>query len=122
MFVGNAVRFFERKVHFRERSPCSEVLRIDLRKVGKRKSLRQPFDKPAWSHVSNNYLEQFLNSPTEHIKIPIELALAFTDSVSILWNLSEMDIQIAKKIAVFPFLGSKIPDKWELTLTQEFIF
>ncbi|WP_017292785.1 Eco57I restriction-modification methylase domain-containing protein [Geminocystis herdmanii] len=42
------------------------------------------------------------------------------DSLSIMEFKSDLDIEIAKKMARFPLLGEEIKDKWNLKLTREF--
>lgn len=52
--------------------------------------------------------------------IPVELIRRLSpDSLSIMEFKSDMDIQIAEKMLLFPFLGDEIPGRWQLALTRE---
>lgn len=70
--------------------------------------------------ISSSNLRNFLNSPSEHIQLPVSLIRRLSpDSLSVMEFKNEMDVSIAEKMLRFPLLGEKIESKWNVTLARE---
>lgn len=71
--------------------------------------------------VRPNQLDVFLNSKDKQIEIPVALVPRLSpDSFSITEFKRQIDIDIAEKLSLSPFLGEQITGTWNLRLTTEF--
>ncbi len=71
--------------------------------------------------IAADKLSSFLNNEEILLKISTDLVKKLSpDSLSIMEFKNDMDITIAKKMLIFPLLGEKLKDTWNLKLTSEF--
>lgn len=94
---------------------------LTFEKGGKTDSLETAFRINPREAISPQNLWDFLNSKQEHLMMRLELIKKLSpDSLSVMELKNELDVQIAEKIVKFPFLGEKLNDKWNFSLTREF--
>ena len=90
-------------------------------KGGRTESFTAAFRVNPREAVSPDQLETFLNDRSKHLQIPVALIRRLSpDSLSVMEFKNEIDIRIAEKMLKFPLLGERLPDRWNLTLTNEF--
>ncbi len=71
--------------------------------------------------VSPQRLDSFLNTPADHLQIPVSLVRRLSpDSLSVMEFRSTTDVAITEKMLRFPLLGERLANKWNLILTAEF--
>ena len=71
--------------------------------------------------VAQDRLDQFLNSPTEHLWIPAALVRRLSpDSLSIMEFKCDLDVAISEKTLRFPLLGETLDDTWNIKFCREF--
>jgi hypothetical protein len=66
-------------------------------------------------------MEQFLNTPSEHITLNVALIRKLSpESLSVMEFKSPKDVEIAERMSRFPLLGEEIQGGWKFSLTREF--
>jgi len=72
----------------------------------------------AFMRLDVTELDRFPDS--SGLRIPVALIRRLSpDSLSVMEFKEEIDVQIAKRMTQYPLLGEHIPDRWNLSLTQE---
>ena len=71
--------------------------------------------------IGKDKLREFLHDEGQHIIIMLEIVRRLApDTLSVMEFKNEKDIEIAKKMLIFPLLGEELTDSWNLKLTREF--
>jgi hypothetical protein len=71
--------------------------------------------------VGPEELDSFLHDTATQLRMNVSLVRRLSpESLSIMDFRTETDIRIAKKLAKFPLVGDRLPDRWNLTLCNEF--
>ncbi|MBI4024625.1 MAG: ATP-binding protein [Verrucomicrobia bacterium] len=94
---------------------------LSFTKGGQSREFRAAFRINPREAVASDRLDDFLHTPTEHLQISVDLVRRLApDSLSVMEFKNPLDVQIAKKMAVFPKLGEVIEGKWGIALGNEF--
>ena len=71
--------------------------------------------------VAQDRLDQFLNSPSDHLRIRADLVRRLSpDSLSIMEFKCDLDVAISEKTLRFPLLRETLDDTWNIKFCREF--
>jgi Putative DNA-binding domain len=94
---------------------------LAFEKAGTTESFRAAFRINTREAIARDKLDEFLNSPKEHLHLSTDLIRRLSpDSLSIMEFKNEMDVRIAEKMLTFPLLGEQKAGTWNVHLTAEF--
>lgn len=94
---------------------------LSFAKGGQSRAFRAAFRINPREAVAPDELDEFLRSPTEHLRIAVEVVRRLApDSLSIMEFKSDADVAICEKALRFPLLGEEVDCKWRVSFTAEF--